>query len=222
MRGEVPNRDFGNRSSKTELEDLIKAMTSAIDHLFSVSILIRRQRPKGRLLDAAAFVPAEQSPDITNIRDRFPKIKQLPWLSKRLGNATAQRRELIKYRQLHWARLAKNRESSAGDTTQLLTADPSDVDTIPTTFQEDENPTPSRKRGEGEERVEQEKEHADARVSIFTSATSFTSQVDEEVGCRVPDLPDISRDGVQLEYDRPFECPYCRTIQRVENRMEWK
>jgi len=62
------------------------------------------------------------------------------------------------------------------------------------------------------------------RQSIFTSATSFVSDYDESqsMGRKIPDLSDMVLDGVQLEYGEVFECPYCRTIQMVMNRFEWK
>ena len=60
--------------------------------------------------------------------------------------------------------------------------------------------------------------------SAITSVTSFLSIGDEgqAIGEAIPDLSDMVLDGVHLEYEEPFECPYCRTIRCVSDRGEWK
>lgn len=51
----------------------------------------------------------------------------------------------------------------------------------------------------------------------------MTSTMDSEgTGLNIPDLADMVLDGVQLNYGEPIECPYCRTIQNLGNRYEWK
>lgn len=71
-------RSDGNRPEVNELDELLLSISSSISHLFSLSMLIRRQRPKGRLPALDNFTPAESSPDITNVTDKFPKSKELP------------------------------------------------------------------------------------------------------------------------------------------------
>uniref|UniRef100_A0A8H7NLZ9 Uncharacterized protein n=1 Tax=Bionectria ochroleuca TaxID=29856 RepID=A0A8H7NLZ9_BIOOC len=58
---------------------------SSISNLFSLSMLIRRDRPKGRRLDSRRFVSLDKTADITYVEDRFPKLRQTPWLAQRLG-----------------------------------------------------------------------------------------------------------------------------------------
>lgn len=153
------------------------------------------------------------SPDISNVMDKFPKAKSSLWLAQRLGNEVARRREIIRYRQLHRESLASGHKQQSGhhgfgDTATL-------TDTIvATTYQETNCFEPAPQAGQN---------MVNSQMSIFTSATSLLSLDEgETMGRRIPDLSDMSLDGVQLQYGEPFECPYCRTIQMAENRSEWK
>ena len=160
------------------------------------------------------------SPDISYVVDRFPKAKQSPWLAKRLGNATAQRRQMIQYRRLHRDRLAKRKENTNrpldGNDTATI-AGTAAASTIATTFIVEQGGTGGSINGGAEEHDIGE------RMTILTSATSFLSiGEDENIGRRIPDLFNMTLDGVRLQYGVAFECPYCRTIQRAANRHEWK
>jgi hypothetical protein len=206
----VPNDSDSTSVSEaqvtTELDELVFGVHSAISHLFGLSMLVRRQRPRGRLPVLDNFTPVESSPDISYITDKFPKVKSTPWLAQRLGNQVTRRREIIRYRQHHREGLATiddNKRAGRDDTA-----------TVATTFQEIENFGTANAKG---------KEVATSRVSVLTSGTSYLSDEDStSTGRHIPDLPDMRLDGVQLQYGERFECPYCRTIQEVNNRFEWK
>lgn len=174
----------------------------SIDHLFSLSTLIRRMRPKGRLPELDGFAPCETSPDIKHVEDKFPKIRQSIWLAQRLGNSITKRRLIIQYRQSHRQKLSK--PAAEEDTIDILSKAQS---TVATTYQEGSEPITAQEAG---------------RHSIFTSATSFVSSFGEDIGRRIPDLPDMVLDGVQLDYGEPIECPYCRTIQELADRNQWR
>jgi hypothetical protein len=183
--------------------ELLKAARSSIDQLFRLSMLIRRHRPRGRIQGTPDFSPFETSPDITYIGDKFPKVKAHPWLAKRLGNAITRRRHFIQYRQLHRARLAKQQAAEDED-------DDGKPGTIATSYHEDgKNPQSG-------------VEFRNRRSSAVSVVTSFFTAYGDETGRHIPDFPDMTLDGVQLEYGIEFECPYCRTIQLVSNRLEWK
>ncbi|KAK3312892.1 hypothetical protein B0H66DRAFT_382716 [Apodospora peruviana] len=190
-----------------ELSATSLGIRSCLDHLFSISILIRRQRPKGRLPSTTSgFVPVESSLDITGVWDKFPKVRrETPWLAQRLGNAIGQRRHVIQYRQEHRQNLAdisRNPETLKADAKS----------TIATTFVEHPNS------------ANDQVSLADKRTSFYTFATSFMSSrsQDVEIGHKIPDLDRLVLDGVQLAYGTPFECPYCRTIQMARNQVEWR
>ncbi|KAF5716303.1 hypothetical protein FMUND_6421 [Fusarium mundagurra] len=185
-------------------DELLLSIRSAINHLFGLSMLIRRQRPRGRLPELEELV-LESSPDISYLTDKFPKAKSNLWLARRLGNNITGQRRLIQYRQHHRESLAKR------DVKGLDSADTATI--VATTFHE----------GDKSSGTHQTSQDADSsRMSIFTSATSFLSLEDgTTTGRSIPDLSDMTLDGVQLDYGEPFECPYCRTIQNVMNRYEW-
>ncbi|KAH7232666.1 hypothetical protein B0J15DRAFT_409016, partial [Fusarium solani] len=203
--GDLPNRtapegpgDWENPTS--ELEQLMLNLHSSINSLFSLSTLIRRRRPRGRLPKPDGFVLLENSPDIKHVEDKFPKVRRTPWLAQRLGNAISQRRQMIQYRQSHRDRLAAVTPENNAE------AAPSQIsETVATTY---------------EERAQSEAGGPRDRRSMFTSATSFISSYGNDLGRRIPDLPDMVLEDVQLGYGEPIECPYCRTIQVLANRAE--
>ncbi|KAM0229162.1 hypothetical protein ACHAPO_010192 [Fusarium lateritium] len=212
LNGSLPNRsallpsddlNTSNTHTVNELDELIDSIHSAINHLFGISILIRRQKPRGRLIDLDDFT-LESSQDITYVTDRFPKTKLNLWLARRLGNNISKQRKIIQYRQEHRESLAKEYIEQSGDTATV----------IATTYQEGSHSEASQPVSKGS---------SSSGMSTFTSATSFQSLEDGEgTGRPIPDLSDMALDGVQLQYGEPFECPYCRTIQLVANRYEWK
>lgn len=109
------------------LDELIMGLHSSISNLFSLAMLIRRDRPKGRRLDSRRLVSLDKTADITYVEDRFPKLRQTPWLAQHLWEAISYRREYICYRQTHRQRL---------QTTTDLSAPNDDTQTLATTFKE--------------------------------------------------------------------------------------
>ncbi|RSL73524.1 hypothetical protein CEP51_011725 [Fusarium floridanum] len=109
---------------------------------------------------------------------------------------------MIQYRQSHRNRLATvaPEDNDEGAPSKIF-------ETVATTYEE---------RAQGEIGGPRD------RRSMFTSATSFVSSYGNDLGRRIPDLPDMTLEGVQLGYREPIECPYCRTIQVLANRAEWR
>lgn len=201
-----------------ELHELILNMKACIDHLFGLSMLIRRLRPRGKFRQLTSFqssITAQR--DIVTIIDKFPKTKETLWLADRLGRATDQRRQFFTYRQQHRSQLgnvSKRKGTLESDDSITLGA----ATTVATTFDEgnDSNASQSRLFEPGDLQLD--------RGSLITSATSFVSDFDDSghMGRRIPELSDMTLDGVQLDYNEPIECPYCRTIQTFTNRQTWK
>lgn len=225
LTGEQQNRKPTTRSSEEvdpesegpafdELQELLLNMKTCVDHLFGLSVLIRRLRPRGRVRPLNAFQTSTNSHrDIVTVKDKFPKVRQIPWLAQRLGRATDQRRQFFAYRQQHRSQLStisKRSENIIGEDSATVEA----ATTVATTFEEGDDA-----RGP----LEPRDAHLD-RLSVVTTATSFVSDFDEsgQMGRHIPELPDMTLDGVQLAYNEPIECPYCRTIQTVTSRLAWK
>ncbi|KAH9235899.1 hypothetical protein K456DRAFT_51233 [Colletotrichum gloeosporioides 23] len=45
---------------------------------------------------------------------------------------------------------------------------------------------------------------------------------DDQMGRHIPDLTRMTFKGIELTYNKSFECPYCLTIQKVASHWEWK
>lgn len=223
LAGEQQNRrqtegEFEEINSETselvldELHELLLNMKTSIDHLFGLSILIRRLRPKGKIGEISSFQPSpDHHRDTVTVIDKFPKTKQALWLAERLGSANDQRRQFFAYRQQHRGQLnikSKRQEVLSGNDDVTLRA----ATTVATTF-EDGDGGPSETR-----------DNELDRRSVITTATSFVSDFDDrgQMGRHVPELPDMTLDGVQLGYEELIECPYCRTIQSFTDRLTWK
>jgi hypothetical protein len=194
----------------TELTQLFLNIQSCITHLFELSVLIRRDRPRGRVrptgLDKWDF---DSGPDVTNVKDKFPKLKESPWLAQRMGNWIAQQREYIRYRQKHRQKLAKSRVTIGVDGTSMVLS--GQVTTKATSYHEQQG-------------MEIILDDTRTTESIRSSATSFATTAPTDIGAgrRIPQLTDMWLDGVQLGYDIHIECPYCRTIQKFKDRYQWK
>ncbi|KAI8944064.1 hypothetical protein F4801DRAFT_585835 [Xylaria longipes] len=64
--------------------------------------------------------------------------------------------------------------------------------------------------------------HLSMKPSFRTNTTTFSAfRTNETGGLSVPTLTDITFNGVKLEFDEEFECPYCRTIQVMETQNDW-
>ncbi|KAL4878731.1 hypothetical protein BJY04DRAFT_220798 [Aspergillus karnatakaensis] len=57
-------------------------------------------------------------------------------------------------------------------------------------------------------------------ASITSYATSMAGPNTNTL--RVPNPPKRLMNGMEFEYGQPFECPYCRTIQIVRDRSDWR
>lgn len=167
-------------------------------------MLIRQQRPRGRLGIPNNIPRRDPFLDIRHVTDKFEKAKELPWLAERLGKAISERRNYILYRQAHQAPLAT---SSADRPDMLQNADQKAPSSFATTFE------PVAFDNDVETL-----ENAD-RLSTKTGVTSFLtihrdSSNDE---LEVPELTRLILYKVPLDYNEEFECPFCRTIQIMSN-----
>lgn len=217
-----PDQGCSSSSSENEyideckLSELLLSLKASIDHLFSLSVLLRRHRPRGRDGNLTSEV-VDASPYITNAIDKHNKLKQTPWLAQRLGVAAAKRRNFILYRQAHRRHLTSQQddvENQDAAESPLHTVTDS---AIATTYLEVD---PSPVFGELDGHVEN---LARGSVFIHTAATSFVSLGNEDnIGRGILELSDLVLDGQRLDYGTHFECPYCRTIQIVQDLYEWR
>uniref|UniRef100_L2G3K3 Ankyrin repeat protein n=1 Tax=Colletotrichum fructicola (strain Nara gc5) TaxID=1213859 RepID=L2G3K3_COLFN len=153
----------------------------------------------------------DAGPDITNVKDKFPKLGQRPWLAETIGKRITQQRDYIRYRQAHRQKLAKHktveRVTQDGGSEILST----NATTKATTYVE---------QVAFVEETDEITEETFTEDSIYTEATSFatTALGDDGLGRSIPSLTTMWLDGVRLDYDKHIECPYCRTIQIIADR----
>ncbi|KAH7317138.1 hypothetical protein B0I35DRAFT_267675 [Stachybotrys elegans] len=201
----LAQQDLSNevrREATTEMTELFLNIQSCVGHLFALSILIRRDRPRGRTRPHQfSQQEIDSGPDTVHLKDKFPKLRGNPWLAGRLGLSIAQQREYIRYRQSHRRSLSKSNDNVGDDGQSVLT-------TKATTF---EQPLSN-------------SEIDMTTRSMYSGATTLASTAQGELssGRRIPHLTDMRLDGVQLAYGKHIECPYCRTIQVIKNRNHWK
>ncbi|KAJ4197281.1 hypothetical protein NW759_016331 [Fusarium solani] len=212
LKGDLPNRtaaiavmDAGaSQSNTTELKELALDVRSSITDLFRYSMFLRRQQPRGREAPTGAELRAlDASLDVRHTTDMFPKLKDRPWLAERIGNAIAQRREYIRFRQRHQQPSAERLTHAPGCETASTKA---------TTYKETD--------GSG---VLPEEPQDASGPSIRTNATSFVTVFNNDGtgGLPILDLERLIFKNVQLKYGEYIECPFCRTIQKLHNTSEW-
>jgi hypothetical protein len=214
----------------SELEELQRAIHDTITNLFKLSMMIRQPTPRGRYSASKSMAPFDPMFDIAHVWHKFPHARQNPWLVERLGRAITRRREYFRYRREHRRRLAGQSHYASG--------------TVPGDIGKLEPLKEHNSKGTRTLEIEHKNEKENHSITL-TKATTFvdtpreqgyveepdngsvtsyaTSTGDNSVHVlRVPDPPEFSGREEQFEYGMPFECPYCFTIQAVENWREWK
>jgi len=200
------NRDLIEFLSRptSELDELLQSIESSIDRLFKLAILIRRDSRNRAHPQLPLSVPApgiDPSVDnhLTHLKDLLPKTEQIPWLQQKLLRAFYYRRQSIlglRKRSEEMDRSLSSQVPSANKLSVLATtiADGSSIEGHPVTD------------------------------NIQSGATSFATacSTDNSGDLDVPDLPRLKLHGVQLQYDKVFECPYCRVPTIVSSKYEWK
>jgi hypothetical protein len=88
----------------SDLQELALIVAFSINHLFGLSVLVRRTRPKGRF--RSPDKPIESPRDAVTVADNFPKAREQERLAQYLGNAIGRRQLFFNYRQQHRKRLA--------------------------------------------------------------------------------------------------------------------
>jgi len=210
-------------SQISEIAELQRAINDTITNLFKLSIAIRKPTPRGRYAASKSLPPFDASYDIAHVQHKFSLISEQIWLAERLGKAITRRREYFRYRRVHRTKLGHQasqpeEEKEEGRVAGLLVEQEvavsrSQPDERATTITQTKATTfvdssPPKKLTI---------EHEDA-----VSLTSYATSVEENSlhALRVPDPQSLG--GMPFEYGKAFECPYCLTIQNVQNWHEWK
>ena len=192
----------------------------SIDCLYRFSMDLRKGNPTNRYAKSSSIDTSFYEPyDIEYVRQKFPSAEE--FLVNRLGKSISKRRQYLRYRELHAAKLSQNpieRDTSAGDP-ELQEFNIPDTGTIlsettATTFEDgaasdfdpnyalesDFNPSGIRRR---------------ISMSSVATETTYATSAGNEGRARMPSMPEDALAG------RPFECPYCHNIDSVSNTHAW-
>ena len=219
-----------NSSSKStsELEQLFISVSETITSLYKLSIAIRRPTPRDRYTKAAKLTPLDPRYDISHVYEKFRYLKSSRLIEK-LGKANARRRDLFRYRARHHEKLASKAEQGELDTGTSFGPRPAPYNELPVersvaAFPKVPLPDMSEKQSQlastkATTYVADTERDFDLDIETSKSETSFvTSVADDQAtgGRRIPDAPKQSGNG------RPFECPYCYTIQTLKSSRQWR
>ena len=190
---EVDNSSDDGYDTGEELTQLHGNIVTAINCLFQMSMLVRKPaRHDFYTLKQSEEVLAFRPFDQAHVREKYPKADQS--LVERLGLAITLRRQYLRYRERHHAKLNQGldigTEGSAAPTTILS-------DTVVTGV---------------------ELWHIDSQDKAPASVRSQTSYAPSMLAggaLIIPSPPKESSGGA------PFECPYCFVIISVDGTLAW-
>lgn len=202
-------------AATTELDELQHLLESSVDLLYRLSILIRQQRPRGKLPLPDALPRQDPALDIRHVRDKFPKVQASAWLAERLGKAIAERRDYMSYRQAHQRHQVQLHDDGNVDEPvgSLHLAPSSKATTYEVTDPKPDTPADVETSDEAE---------GSLRTAMTSLMTTSDSNENGDAKLRVRDLNLLVFNDVALDYGQLIECPYCRTIQRLENYAAWE
>lgn len=190
-----------------ELRELLETVGISITWLFNLSMILRDPTPVDRYAKAASLGIYDTQPDIDYVRNKMPYLLRSgdEWLIERLGEANTLRRKFFKYCEKHRQKLAYIGPPPPSDDASEFGPAPSALTTA-SAYVERFEPTQGV--------LEDQSFTSFENQSITSYTTSMTNERDNEL--RVPPQPKESLAG------KPFECPYCYTIQVVKGERSWR
>ena len=192
-----PDSSSSDEEPEAELHQLHQMIVTSIKCLFQMSILVRKPSRHDFLRvpeypEISAIKPWDQN----HVRDKFPKAQND--IVERLGLAMTRRRQYLRYRERHRAKLSKGidraqdvNENTAEDATILLS------ETIATDA--------------GRLHLVTD----DVRSEAGVSQTSYGSAMLQGGSITIPSRPKESIGGA------PFECPYCFLMISISSSLSW-
>jgi hypothetical protein len=212
-----------NSEPNSELQELFAAAADSITSLFELSMVLRNATPHDRYAKAASIGTYDSHFDIDYIWHKFgpyarPSLTNSEWLVERLGRANTRRREYLKYCEKHRDRLAYIPLGPKLDETRKLSEIrqnlvPVNADATRSVFSSPSILAPTTASTYIEKLTAPIAEEFETQ-----SMTSYATSVEntEEGNLNIPPRPRES------ESEKPFECPYCYTIQVAKNDRAWR
>ena len=213
----------------SELQQLFLAVVETVTSLLRLSISIRKSAPRDRYARVASLSPLDPKSDINHVYEKYPRLRSKPWLIERLGRAITRRRDFLRYRERHHGKPADSNDSGAFKGAL-----------------DDHNPVPT-KPGINTISVQDGLKMEDVASSLAdrsrlasTIATTYIADshnlLDTVSHGGVSEISDITSVADNHDHEsrpipdppkesagaKPFECPYCYTIQVVRKPSHWK
>ncbi|KAI1110088.1 hypothetical protein F5Y14DRAFT_444252 [Nemania sp. NC0429] len=184
-------------SNKTDIDMGLANIGDIIDCLLRFSVAIRNPAPHDQFMSRAGeeTLGYYEDFDIAHVREKFPRLEVE--LVQRLGRAMISRRQFLKYREGHYARISGGLDNDdcladGGDQTTTASSIPvHDKDTLggpPLT---------------------------DLDTQSAASETSYAPSLGNDEEIRVPPIPEKDPSGT-------FLCPFCYLMISVSSRKDWK
>lgn len=214
-------------SPAAQTSAICAAISDTVTRLFAISRLIGSATTRDRY--ARAEMSSEprlnDQYDIAHVEARHGQAANgttaPQWLIVRLGKAITKRREFLRYCRSHRERIASNPEptppqapNNGLEARERCSRGPSGS-TIESTPHLRQGPPPTVASTFDLAAPQPVDNGWDDAYSVSTLATTVVgSQSPDDL--QVPRLADFSEPG------QPFECPYCRTIQRFNAQQSWR
>ncbi|KAL9112019.1 MAG: hypothetical protein Q9227_003639 [Pyrenula ochraceoflavens] len=186
-----------DEEEESELQQIYREVKDAVNCLFKMSMLIRNPARHDRVIGSRKVETVGFEPfDRDHVSHKFPKADQL--IVDRLGLAITRRRQDLKYRERHHAKLSQG-ITHEHDT---LSDQKENTSTVmsPTIATELEAPNI---------------DFDDVISNSDLSQTSYTASIEGSGRISVPPPPKESSN------EQPFQCPFCYFVITIKNRRAW-
>lgn len=192
--GSESDDESSEQGGSSEIQQIFVEISELINCLYRLSMSVHTSTGNHRYIKSAKIDTSYFQPtDIGYVRDKFPSAKG--YLVDRLGKAISKRRQYLKYRELHQAKLAQHLDGLNDNATVLS-----------------ETTATGLGSGANGRAILLE---PDLEEESTMSETSYAVSTDHDGGQRMPSMPNEAKLG------SPFECPYCHAIDCVKNTHDW-
>ena len=223
--GYTDSEPADDTETQSEIQELFKSCADAVSCLLRLSIAIRKATTRDRYAKAAEARgdPFIEIPDLLHVGQKFPKLKNTPWLENRLGRAITRRRQFLRYCRTHKEKLAEG---------TLLEVSKPKAPEIDTRLSQPD-------RARFLDRANEPQQKSEFKIPTILASTKATTLAIPTEGM-IPEPPEESDtstvlssslgdgsavDGLQVPLipadaaaGLEFECPLCWTIQTFKRK----
>lgn len=208
---------------KVGLPRVYQAIKEGVEHLYKISMIIRRPIPVDRL-SRASKIPMSHFDlfDRHHIDERFPNANSV--LKERLAVAITRRRQLLVYNEKHHAELSGMVEQTISEATEGRTLQPQEgaiIDPNSVELSLELAPTIVAKSMQASTMASKFiPPEDDQTIEVQSESGTMSSSALSTGGDERVQVPPRPRDADDMEMDQ-FLCPYCFHLIEVRSRKAW-